>query len=241
MIVSHKHKFIFIHVPKVAGNSIAHALLPCLGSSDLNTCPIYLASQEYRAKREAVLRRNEALCKKPLKPHMGIQAVCHLMDVKEFEAYWKFGFVRNPWDREVSLYYFYVQKVCMECLDKKEGGSVEGFHEWLLDDSIDLNPELPAIKPTSLYNKRLPQYIHLYSEADELMVDFVGRYESLSRDFDTLTRKLGLGGLQLPRINVSLHRKDYREYYDDETRALVGSWFQRDIDLFNYGFEGAKR
>ena len=66
-MISHKHKFIFTHIPKTGGTSITRALNP-----------------------------NAGIKNKPLKE----------MPLKDKEDYFKFTFVRNPWDRAVSMFFF---------------------------------------------------------------------------------------------------------------------------------------
>ncbi|MEY4195881.1 MAG: hypothetical protein RLZZ226_2249, partial [Pseudomonadota bacterium] len=68
----------------------------------------------------------------------------------------------------------------------------------------------------------------------KLLVDFLGRYESLAADFDRIRDKLGIAE-RLPHVNKSQH-EDYRNYYNDHTRDLVAEHFQTDIALFGYEF-----
>jgi hypothetical protein len=70
------------------------------------------------------------------------------------------------------------------------------------------------------------------------MLDFVGRYESLEADFDTILEALGLRGkVVLPRENVSKGRKGvYRDYYTPASRDLVAAWYAPEIAHFGYEF-----
>jgi hypothetical protein len=72
------------------------------------------------------------------------------------------------------------------------------------------------------------------SEAGDLLVNFVGRFENLDADFQIICSKIGISA-SLPRINVS-NTKPYKEYYNDETRELVRQAFAPDITLFGYDF-----
>lgn len=67
------------------------------------------------------------------------------------------------------------------------------------------------------------------------MVDFIGKCENLQRDFEAVMQKLNLPCVKLPHMN-SLKPEDYRSYYDNDTREIVGEWFKRDIELFDYSF-----
>jgi hypothetical protein len=169
-------------------------------------------------------------------------ALGHLT-AEQFESYFKFSFVRNPWDRIVSEY-------------KYRGYPVK------IDFKTYLFKHLPAPGWTDTYCHIIPQYDFLHDEAGKLLVDFVGRYERLQADFDKVCARVGIPPTSLPRVNRSLEearphtfrevRKQlrraiwsrerehtfahYSEYYDDESREFVGRLFRKDVEAFNYAF-----
>jgi hypothetical protein len=139
-----------------------------------------------------------------------------------------FAFVRNPWDRLVSLYAW-----------RKRQGTLPGdvsFREYVL---MFNGPR---------YTRRDSPFTHhahyfgaceyVLDESDNVIVDFVGRYENRAEDMRRVSDKLGireLGHTHLLRTNVpGMH---YSEYYDDETRDIVGRVFRKDVDLFCYEFD----
>lgn len=70
------------------------------------------------------------------------------------------------------------------------------------------------------------------------MVNFLGHFERLREDYDKVCENLGLPPMdELPHKHKRTPR-DYRDYYDDETREKVAQCWQRDIALFGYDFEG---
>ena len=75
------------------------------------------------------------------------------------------------------------------------------------------------------------------SDGDEIIVDFVGRYENLNEDWSKVCRALEVPALSLGRENQVV-RQDYRGFYDDELRELVANRFRRTIELFGYRFDG---
>lgn len=72
-------------------------------------------------------------------------------------------------------------------------------------------------------------------ESDNIIVDYIGRFERLQEDFAEASRKAGLN-VQLPQLNKTKERKSYTEYYSDFTRQLIQNHFQEDIDFFGYSF-----
>jgi len=75
------------------------------------------------------------------------------------------------------------------------------------------------------------------SDGNEIIVDFVGRYENLDEDWSKVCRALQIRALSLGREN-QVARQDYRVFYDDESRELVANRFARTIELFGYRFDG---
>jgi hypothetical protein len=138
-----------------------------------------------------------------------------------WETLFTFAFVRNPWDRAVSLYKYRVLR----------GRVAEStpFKHWLSETFSDLTK-----KP---YMKRVnaPQMKWLVDESGKIIVDFIGRFENLEEDFQTLCNIINVD-TQLLHINKTKH-KHYSYYYDKECYEIVYNWFKEDIDNFNYGFE----
>jgi hypothetical protein len=79
------------------------------------------------------------------------------------------------------------------------------------------------------------QYKFICDESGELMVDFVGRFETLQKDFDSVCRMIGISEICLPHKKKS-KRRNYDYYYNDESRHLVSEMYARDIQMFGYTF-----
>lgn len=79
----------------------------------------------------------------------------------------------------------------------------------------------------------------LYSEHDAVTLDFVGKYETLDRDFAEAIQNVGFEGkVTLPVTNISSDKgaRDYRGYYTPETRERMAHWYSREIALLDYEF-----
>ena len=94
----------------------------------------------------------------------------------------------------------------------------------------------------------------LHDKEGRLLVDFVGRFESLQNDFDKVCKELGIEDSALPHRNPSNkksrnlkrrarnflfrngegNKKSYREFYDEETLEAVSRYYRKDIETFGY-------
>ncbi len=218
MFISYSHSFIFFHVAKVAGTSIRHALSP------------YTVEPDYfkikRPPKEINGRTNKlyTMWDSVLSHATVRQTQQELPD--EFDRFYKFAFVRNPWDWQVSMYHFLLKekenpRYKMLC----ELGSFKNYLEWLPTE------DKPYPKSATKLQKTM-----LIDDKGEIAVDKLGRFENLNEDFNQITLQLGIKA-SLPKLNNSNHR-NYRDYYNDYTRKLVATHFAEDIDLFKYTFDG---
>jgi hypothetical protein len=232
-VISHQYRCVFVHIPKTAGMSIEQVFVDLVGLTWKTRAPLLLGRNENPRRGPPKLEHLRA----------GEYLACGHLTAAQLESYFKFSFVRNPWDRIVSEY-------------KYRGYPVK------IDFKTYLFKHLPAPGWTDTYCHIIPQYDFLYDDAGKLLVDFVGKYESLQADFDKVCARLGIPPTPLPRVNRSLDearpstlrelRKQvrraiwsrerahtfphYTEYYDDESREFVGGLFRKDVEVFNYSF-----
>lgn len=229
MIISHKHKFIFLKTQKTAGTSVEIALSKFCGTDDVIT-PISAKDEQIRRKMghpgpqghlapvsdygPRDLLKLLAGFKRKLRYYNHISA----KDVRErigsdvWDSYYKFCIERNPWDRVISLYYYRNRR----------------------EPRPTMAEFLRSGAPSVL--KRLG--IELYSIDGEVAVDRVCLFEELQDELEEVRQGLGLPEpLDLPRAKAS-YRKDrrhYRESYGKEERAMVEELFSQEIAL--HGFE----
>lgn len=152
-----------------------------------------------------------------------------------FKNYFKFAFVRNPWDRLYSAYSF-LKKGGMYAVDADfydaNLSHLKNFKEFVLNW---LNHQ--TITSISHF---LPQYLFITSKEDRnlILVDFVGRFEKIEEDFNIVAKQLRFERKQLERSNVTnCDPRRYIEMYDNEMIEKVRVLYQRDIEMFNYSFE----
>lgn len=157
----------------------------------------------------------------PQKPHLNIcQIKQDLAGGGQFESYFKFGFVRNPWDRAVSLY------ERNEGLQLKKLMSFEEFIEWLKFSSATCLHPLP-------HRYQLDWFV---DQNGDMIMDFIGRFERLQTDWNSISTRIGL--LQeLPHLNKNSARPHYSKYFNEKTRQIIADRFCVDINYFGYKFE----
>jgi len=141
------------------------------------------------------------------------------MGRRQFETYFKFGFVRNPWDRVVSLY------ERTEALQLSNEMSFEQFVDWIQYSSA-----------TCVHSSPHRYQLDWFVDANgNLLADFIGRFERLDEDWAFVAQKLGLEG-KLPHRRVSPRARHYGDYYTPQTRDIVAAKFNVDIERFGYEF-----
>ena len=208
MLISHQYNFIFIHVYKVAGTSMESVLKKY-------TLPPYESP-----KTKDLQQAGHLAWDKKHRRHIKAKEMLSDLGQENFDTFFKFAFVRNPWDWQVSLYEYMLQN---------EGHPQHYFIKGMADFSEYI--EWRVSKEMVLQKK------FISDNKGKIIVDFVGRYENLQEDFQKVCAKLGITEEVLPHLNRS-DRRDYREYYNQRTENLILEHFQEDIEMFGYDFLG---
>ena len=201
IMISHKHKFIFVHIPKCGGTTIEKFFL----DKDGVDCDW---------SRNAPLGSLSEESKKKYRLEPGQHAPFNSFQKEFKEKYFSFTFARNPWSKMVSEWaYFYEQK---DPITFKE------FTQRMI------NPDHNNKHPYSGWHFKSQ---HIFSKGCK----FIGRFESLQKDFNHACDKIKIPRQELPHENKSKH-KHYTDYYDNETREIVAEKYAEDIEYFGYKF-----
>jgi hypothetical protein len=207
VIISHKHKFIFFAVPKTGTHSIRFALRPYLGSED---------EEHVRLFHKSKLKIEEF--KDRINGHISVKEIRPHINDETWNGYFKFAFVRNPFDRFVSSV-FYKHKTLKQ---KPE------FAKLLMKRIID-----KEINNTGSFYKAQTEY--LVDSVNHQALDFIGRTESMQFDFDKICDRLKIPHMILDYKNMGTH-DNYQSYYDDELMEKVSAYYRDDINHFSYIF-----
>ena len=147
---------------------------------------------------------------------------------KEYwDDYFKFAFIRNPWSLEVSWYFW--KKQFLKNLTFKEFIKNED-----LNKTVKLSSEFDDKKLFNIFPNLTNCFDYLQIN-DEIEVDFVGRFENLKEHLSLISKKLNISIPKLGQVNKTDH-EDFKKYYDDETREIIGKRYKKDIDFFGYTF-----
>ena len=220
-------KFAYFHVPKTAGRSITSALALTLPASEA-----------------ATLHRGRSI---RYPGHITPSSFCDKWDDDDGEAgnalmgRFTFTFVRNPWDRARSLYYWIAFSRPLERWRPFRGNwQSMGFNEWVLRDGFqEFITTLTRPRPSDDYAMPWPLHQHSYVNYCGGELDYVGRYENLHNDFSFVCTQLGLrADLKHKNNNKKAVAVSYQEEYSDAARDKIADIFVKDIELFGYTFDG---
>ena len=225
-MISHKHKCIFIHIPKCAGTSIETALghfdsHKGRGGQDhrsirmiekpVLTSAIFSDIENFAEISRRVRHRFRTV-KNPLNKET--------VTTEQYKNYYKFSFVRNPWARAFSWY-----KNVMRDQIHQEGLGIThdiSFKEFLLQFAGE-----GMLRPQTYWLKSFDGKLHL---------DFIGKFEQLLEDFETVKEALHVSGIDLPH-KIKGKTTGLRKHYDNESIEIISNVYAEEIKLFDYSFE----
>lgn len=217
MLLSHSKNFLFVHIAKTGGTSVRSALSK------------HRWGHKYSIP-QFICNKLSQLCDHKLGSrfprHSKIIAAKEMLPADYFEQLFKFAFVRNPWDLQVSSFH-HIKRERPHVMQGHD--DFESFMRW------KFSPQRP-------YQYHIDTSLQLQSDYlvdldGELLVDFIGHYETLHDDFSHICEKLGLPAPALPHKRKAGDRKNYLSYYTDDIAEQVANHFEKDIRMLKYRFE----
>ena len=154
-----------------------------------------------------------------------------------YDELYRFAFVRNPWDRFLSLYMY-------SRMEESHYHSATAPHS----KKYGKHPDYEALKHASIQDAAalliagqlsflwLPQHRWVCDENGKVIVDFVGRVEAVEHDWPVVAARVG-ARTNMPRRNVAnVEKVSYQQVLDLKTKALLDEYYKKDIELFGYQF-----
>lgn len=245
VILSHQHEFIFMHCRKAAGTTVKVAFAKHLGPNDINLGAWHESGMQFnrrfwrdlaapaiasrlawsvlKSRKLPTFRALSSLQKRSYAPRLGPMPE-HTSAVearaafpKEWNSYFKFCFVRNPYEQAVSAWLY----------RQREIGEQYPFSLYL---------DLCAAGEKHRYIPERFSNWPIYTIDDKIAVDFVGRHERLATDMAEIFKTIGLPFGELPEANRRSQQYNYRDHYTDRDRRLASRLFNREIEAFQYTF-----
>lgn len=224
MIISNNKKYLFVHIHKTAGTSIANALDKYICWND-----VVLGGTPFGEKIQDPYKERFNLHK-----HSTANEIREVIGNEIWDSLFKFTFVRHPYSRVVSLYTF-IEARAREFL--KKNISVAPFFNW---------PEAKAYKQTNSFSEFI-KYLHLHypntlkNQVDwisdtngNIILDFIGKTENLDRDIKIVSERIGLGEILLNTLNRS-GKGNVNEYLRDEKDyKYLNELFRKDFEILDY-------
>ena len=213
---------LFIWIPRTAGTSVYFALWKKAGAHKKKNKNLYR-----KFKNKGVVSFG----------HVGVSYLLRKEYISRefFDSAYKFCFVRNPWDRLVSLYNYFSRNCNHVTANRTRA---RWGNKSFKDFCIKLDRQWETINPVGRYNLKgvsqcNPQ-VDWILDGDKVMPDFIGRFENLEKDFQHIANEMGID-MKLTHKNKTKH-KEYRYYYNPKTRDIVARLYKKDIDMFDYSF-----
>lgn len=192
MIVSDQAKVLFLHIPRTGGTSINNLLLSALPDAK----PVLLQHDNAQTAPPAFFR--------------------------QYADYFKFSFVRNPWERLLS---WYSLALSGRRYDGNPPLSFEAFYDRYEEDCVRSG------RKRFFFN----QLDYLVDKSGEMVVNKVGRYENYEQDLANILTEQNIPFPSIPHINTTAH-PHYRSFYSLGLQRWVAKRCQKDIDFFGYRF-----
>ena len=218
MRISHRHRLVFLANPRTGSTTVREVLDPF---SDVRG-----------------IRRVDTTPEFPFENHITAAELKAVFEARgwDWEGYFKFCVVRNPWDRIVSLYH-HQRRMRVQRVREAPWRRKLLHGAWhLLRPGRSFRGWVKRLD----FGLRLPITLQGFAGDGEgrLLVDQVLRFEHLHEELPACLAKAGIeiGPEAIPHRNRSPGRRDYRGYYDDETRAHVAAVYAWEIERFGYRF-----
>ena len=207
MIISHQHRFVFAAIPKTGTHSVRQALREHLRADDLEQVGLFV-NKRFPFDELAAIKHGHITLEQ-IRPFLGEQA---------FADYFKFAFVRNPFDRFVSYCAF---------MTRADGAFLKNPRQVMRYILFQARPLQHVLFQ--------PQHTFVTDAEGRLLADRIGRVEDMQASYDAICERIGIPTASLGQVNSS-RRGSYQDYYDQALIDGVAELYRRDLELFGYGF-----
>ena len=221
-IINNTHQFIYLHVPRTAGTSIT-----TLFSSLTTIFDLEIGATDFGEKIQDAYHERFQISK-----HSALTEIYNAIGDQVFKNYFKFSFVRNPFDRIFSTYNFLRS---WDSPDKNFNNLMQSFNsfsEFIFSDCL-----AKTFVPDNMF---YPQSHWLCSNTDDVGLDFIGRVEDLSADIANILNIIDVESLvdktKLQILNESIESLNKLEIYSKDIETIINI-YRADFVKYKYDFD----
>lgn len=205
IIISERHNYLFIHIPKTAGRSLSQVLT-------IQASGNYINRNQYKKQTPSDMVDNNRI------KHMSARDLRRMFGKAKYDSMETFSVVRNPFDRLKSLYRYQQQRSRNKQYIQPPRRCLLGFNDFVAECCV--------INTHSLTD-------YLTTKNGDLIVSSVLKFESLSADFAQWSQRVIGHPLMLPTIGGT--RGSVKDQpFTAESIELVRHTYARDFELFAY-------
>ncbi|RDV24234.1 hypothetical protein DXV75_14545 [Alteromonas aestuariivivens] len=216
MRISHSHKFIFFATPRTGSTTVRNVLDRY---SDISSVHVSEITKDF-----------------PFYHHISALELKRIFEQRgwDWDSYHKFCFVRNPYDRVVSLYHHYL-KIRGEVSGHDLRNILRKFKN-AVTSPLSFKDYVMTLDPKD----RLPTSLEAFlcDEKGNFLVDDILMYENLKTELPNFLKKLNISISEddIPHLNASANRNKYRKYCDDELKDKIEHLYPYEFNRFGYSF-----
>lgn len=208
-MISHARRCIFVHIPKTGGTSIENLIWP--EPKQRSEADLWMGFvDKYHNKYQTGGLQ-----------HLLAGQIKAEVEARHFDPYFKFSVVRNPWDKVISQFTFMSRR--------KDLRDFIGMQQ---DDCLKTYLQLISRRRHVQWE---PQVSFLFDADGHCLVDYIGRFESFAQSVRAIASRLGLEATEIPHANQG-QRGAYQDYYDAESKEMVGAMYAHDVKTFGYAY-----
>lgn len=215
MVISHEHKFVFFHTPKTGGSTVNQSLFESGHRENYVHIDGRIENMDGNHIESSKINQ-----------HTRPVELFGMMPDFDWHNYFKFAFVRNPYSLEVSKYFY-----CLKIADNNDQGNFYNY-------CVNVKNDCKTFDDFVRYDRYKYDYSFKYylCKDGELMVDYVGKLETMQKDYMVITAACGIDSkLVDSKINKTNH-DEYQTYYNKESQNIVKNKYIEDIEFFRYEF-----
>lgn len=225
---------IFVAIPKTGTTSLISALKKLQKNSDNGELSLLKdqITPEFRVKYGLNSLNDSSPGRAK---HLSAVQLKYILGDEEFDRCFKFSVVRNPWARVVTRYFYTHVNNEPSAEGKIRRGTTRKFHNLSFESWVE-----KRWKHLKEKNKQIGQLQKLVDIDGKILVDYVGRLESIQQCLDDICEKIGVERMQMPHVNTSGKRAHYSTFYNQSTMEMIQEVCQDDIQYFDFKFEDRK-